>query len=176
MAETKYVFTASINGARNKCTLVLHRGQITDVEFARYAVDIMCGRLAVLPGAGDDSLIGTVTIEQMHDIIGDTVGHACRACGILQFPMQQCSRCRFTHYCSVECQRAHWPSHGDNCSAIRDAYLQRRRDLGFRSMDRLAQRGRFAGFISREMQHNIIEQYVVIGWLCVVNVYGDMIF
>lgn len=30
----------------------------------------------------------------------------------------RCSRCQSAFYCSVDCQRAHWPSHRDECAAI----------------------------------------------------------
>ncbi len=32
--------------------------------------------------------------------------------------LMHCEQCRYTQYCSIECQRAHWPSHKEDCVII----------------------------------------------------------
>lgn len=39
----------------------------------------------------------------------------CSACGRDSVGLRACSRCRAVHYCSRECQVAHWPQHKRNC-------------------------------------------------------------
>ncbi|KAI6164030.1 ankyrin repeat-containing domain protein [Pisolithus thermaeus] len=42
----------------------------------------------------------------------------CESCGTEQSGLRQCARCHTVRYCSVECQRAHWPAHRPNCRAF----------------------------------------------------------
>ena len=44
-----------------------------------------------------------------------TGGYCCGACGKRSAPLKKCSRCKSTSYCSVECQRVHWPYHKPFC-------------------------------------------------------------
>jgi hypothetical protein len=48
--------------------------------------------------------------------------HPCAHC---QKPdaTKRCTRCGFAHYCSKECQQAHWPAHKALCKAGAAAYL-----------------------------------------------------
>ena len=46
--------------------------------------------------------------------------NACAACGGDSSPgsaLQRCSRCHSVRYCSVGCQRTHWPAHKASCAA-----------------------------------------------------------
>lgn len=38
-------------------------------------------------------------------------------------PLQQCSRCKWTCYCSVECQTEGWDRHGQECAPIEEVVL-----------------------------------------------------
>ena len=43
---------------------------------------------------------------------------SCSGCGVNDQPGKRhkaCSACKVTHYCSVDGQRAHWPSHKAAC-------------------------------------------------------------
>ncbi|KDQ16496.1 hypothetical protein BOTBODRAFT_30831 [Botryobasidium botryosum FD-172 SS1] len=43
----------------------------------------------------------------------------CTTCGASsQSSFRMCSKCRVTPYCSVDCQRADWPSHKKICNAL----------------------------------------------------------
>ncbi|KAI6125917.1 ankyrin [Pisolithus croceorrhizus] len=42
----------------------------------------------------------------------------CESCATEQSGLRQCARCHTVRYCSVECQRAHWPTHRPNCRAF----------------------------------------------------------
>ena len=42
---------------------------------------------------------------------------ACAACG-KDDPVSRCSLCKHTRYCSVDCQRAHWKVHKQDCVTI----------------------------------------------------------
>ncbi|KAI6026975.1 ankyrin [Pisolithus marmoratus] len=42
----------------------------------------------------------------------------CGNCGTEQSGLRQCARCHTVRYCSVECQRSHWPTHRPNCHAF----------------------------------------------------------
>ncbi|KAJ6521915.1 hypothetical protein DFH09DRAFT_212165 [Mycena vulgaris] len=40
----------------------------------------------------------------------------CAYCGITELPPRsKCSRCLSAHYCSPECQKAHWKDHKEDC-------------------------------------------------------------
>lgn len=39
---------------------------------------------------------------------------SCAQCGINQGRLSKCGRCRRSYYCSIECQRLHWPVHRIN--------------------------------------------------------------
>lgn len=55
--------------------------------------------------------------EAMKFIVSDLkqvhLGKLCARCGM--HAERQCSRCRRARYCSVDCQRAHWPEHRGVC-------------------------------------------------------------
>lgn len=42
----------------------------------------------------------------------------CESCGTEQSGLRQCARCHTVRYCSVECQREHWPTHRPDCRAF----------------------------------------------------------
>ena len=44
----------------------------------------------------------------------------CR-CSSLQKPMERCAKCHDIHYCSRECQVAHWPDHKTRCKVVAKA-------------------------------------------------------
>ena len=44
----------------------------------------------------------------------------CAHCKTTREKMDHCSRCRFTYYCNVECQKAHWPQHQLQCKKRED--------------------------------------------------------
>lgn len=73
----------------------------------------------------------------------------CSNIGTSEAPLLSCSRCRVAHYCSRECQRAHWRTHKPNCRKATKA----ERDL---SMSVLMATDRFVeqnfGAISREIE------------------------
>ena len=46
------------------------------------------------------------------------VSSKCAHCTKTETSLKRCSKCRSVSYCSVECQRLHWPQHQSTCSAI----------------------------------------------------------
>ena len=42
----------------------------------------------------------------------------CAACGIEERKLRRCARCRTVSYCSVDCQRQHWPEHKQRCKQL----------------------------------------------------------
>ena len=48
--------------------------------------------------------------------------HRCNGCLKFDCHMEllQCSACQSVHYCSVQCQKAHWPKHKVLCKAIKE--------------------------------------------------------
>ena len=40
----------------------------------------------------------------------------CAACFIKKIDMRKCSGCKIVSYCSVACQKSHWPKHKEACS------------------------------------------------------------
>ena len=47
-----------------------------------------------------------------------SIGQKCYNCGKTKSSLKHC-KCRNVSYCSVECQRLHWPQHKPTCTAIR---------------------------------------------------------
>ena len=43
----------------------------------------------------------------------------CAHCSKTKSSLKRCGKCRSISYCSVECQRLHWPQHKHACSAVR---------------------------------------------------------
>ncbi|KAK0451168.1 uncharacterized protein EV420DRAFT_724977 [Desarmillaria tabescens] len=43
---------------------------------------------------------------------------ACGECGRSDLPLKNCTRCQVMRYCSVECQRQHWPIHKKKCQSF----------------------------------------------------------
>ena len=43
----------------------------------------------------------------------------CSNCGKMASSLKHCSKCRNVLYCSVECQRLHWPQHKSICTAVK---------------------------------------------------------
>ncbi|KAG6827252.1 hypothetical protein H0H92_012613 [Tricholoma furcatifolium] len=39
----------------------------------------------------------------------------CDKCGAADIPLKNCAKCRVARYCTVECQRAAWPTHKSSC-------------------------------------------------------------
>ena len=55
--------------------------------------------------------------------VSDTSSLVCRNCGVGQGrvgkPLLVCSKCRCTHYCCADCQRAHWKlEHKEECPLL----------------------------------------------------------
>lgn len=76
-----------------------------DLVYGRFPYDVLpsCynGRLAVLKTESVD-------------------GKGCTMCG-KQVPVHRCTACKVARYCSVDCQKAHWPKHKHQCNAIKNA-------------------------------------------------------
>ena len=52
--------------------------------------------------------------------------HNCSACAHLATPRYQvCSGCGVARYCSLECQRLHWPRHQEECLACQALIAKR---------------------------------------------------
>ena len=45
----------------------------------------------------------------------DWMCQQCSVHGTPSKPVKACSKCKHAHYCSVECQQAHWPEHKVLC-------------------------------------------------------------
>ena len=43
---------------------------------------------------------------------------SCASCFATKIQLQLCSRCHFVFYCSISCQRNHWPMHKSRCVAL----------------------------------------------------------
>ena len=50
--------------------------------------------------------------------------HHCAYCCKTSIGMKRCSSCKTLYYCSVDCQKQHWPTHRELCTAIRILQVQ----------------------------------------------------
>lgn len=48
------------------------------------------------------------------------LSYECSQCGITAVKMSFCSACMRMRYCSVKCQKEHWPTHKDKCHSFPD--------------------------------------------------------
>ena len=70
-----------------------------------------------LPQGGDSPYLATFLQPLYYDgeIQAPHIVGGCRLCG-KPHAQKKCGRCLVAPYCSVECQRAHWPTHKLSCS------------------------------------------------------------
>jgi hypothetical protein len=40
---------------------------------------------------------------------------SCVACNVTKVDLKSCARCKYVHYCSISCQKNHWPVHKYEC-------------------------------------------------------------
>ena len=46
--------------------------------------------------------------------------HQCSGCWKFGSQLRRCSKCQSVRYCSVQCQKSHWPKHKVLCDAIKE--------------------------------------------------------
>ena len=122
--------------------LLAYSGNIDPSDLAEHLMRIVEGHLSVLPGATGRcfSVVGIeFTLERVEEI-----GYACDCCGVIDPNMRVCANCRFTRYCSRDCQRARWREHRDTCPRIARVYDRRRR----------RQRLNYYGYVSASTFHS----------------------
>ncbi len=66
---------------------------------------------ALLPGIASDS-------EDQISVFGGVAACGGPGCKKRDTKLQRCKGCKTVYYCSVECQKEHWPKHGPMCRAI----------------------------------------------------------
>ena len=96
--------------------------------------------------------------------------HQCSGCLKLDCRTQllQCSACQSVRYCSVHCQRAHWPKHKVLCKAIKE--LSERESFKERGLGDAQDRSVYASHITPRQQERIVK---LVGRKCVVDCYLD---
>ena len=96
--------------------------------------------------------------------------HQCSGCLKLDCLTQllQCSACQCVRYCSLGCQKAHWPKHKVLCQAIKG--LSERESLKEKGLGDAQDRGVYASHITARQQERIVK---LVGRKCVVDCYLD---
>ena len=98
-----------------------------DAQLLRYILLINSTKIQLvewqkknLPQGGDSPWHATFIQPLYLDNVAPTPSikpaGSCLKCGQLNDGMKHCSRCKSAPYCSVDCQRAHWPEHKLSCS------------------------------------------------------------
>ena len=57
-----------------------------------------------------------------------TAPEVCQNCFLAAASLQVCGKCKVCHYCSADCQRAHWPQHKSICSVLANQHANRDRE------------------------------------------------
>ena len=96
--------------------------------------------------------------------------HQCSGCLKLDCRTQllQCSACQCVRYCSLGCQKAHWPKHKVLCKAIKE--LSERESLKEKGLGDAQDRGVYASHITPRQQERIVK---LAGKKCVVDCFLD---
>ena len=92
--------------------------------------------------------------------------HQCSGCLELDCRKQflQCSACQSVRYCSVHCQKVHWPKHKLLCKAIKE--LSEREASKEKGLGDAQDRGVYASHITPRQQERIVR---LVGRKCVVD-------
>ena len=101
---------------------------------------------------------------------GKEKSHQCSCCLKLDCQVQllQCSSCQSVRYCSVRCQKTHWPKHKVLCKAIKE--LSDRESSKEKGLGDAQDRGVYASHITPRQQERIAK---LVGRKCLVDCYLD---
>ena len=96
--------------------------------------------------------------------------HQCSGCLKLDCRTQllQCSACQCVQYCSLGCEKAHWPKHKVLCKAIKE--FSERESLKEKGLGDAQDRGVYASHIPPRQQESIVK---LVGKKCVVDCFLD---
>jgi len=103
-----FVLVVSIDGGEGQCNWrwnVIHGDACNRVN----KKDLMYAPL--LPDIDTDH-------EDQIKVLGGVASCANPDCKKQDISLQRCARCKGLYYCSVACQKSHWPSHKEMCTAM----------------------------------------------------------
>lgn len=67
-------------------------------------------------------MLGTEESQRLFDAAASRPAQRiCAQCSMRGDKLQRCSKCQEAYYCSVDCQKAHWPAHKKACKAAAKA-------------------------------------------------------